>query len=128
MINPVEPFVISVCSIHAGTKDNVIPDDAILLGTIRTMNDKTRKLAKKSVVQITKAICEAFNAKYELEFKEDAYPVTYNDEKTTERVSEILKTIEGDENKRDRRETRSRRFFSLFAKSPWDFLLPGNKK
>jgi carboxypeptidase Ss1 len=92
-VNPVEPFVISVCSVHAGTTDNVIPDDAILLGTIRTMTDKTRKLAKKSVSQITKSICDAFGAEFELEFEQDAYPVTYNDEKVTNRVTKILKTL-----------------------------------
>ena len=95
IVNPVEPFVVSVCSIHSGTKDNIIPDDAELLGTIRTLSEKTRRLAKKSVSQITKNICDAFNAKYELSFKEDAYPVTYNDEKVTKRVTEILKTIKG---------------------------------
>ncbi|MDA4111007.1 MAG: carboxypeptidase CpsA [Thaumarchaeota archaeon] len=95
IINPVKPFVVSVCSIHSGTKDNIIPDDALLLGTIRTMDERTRRLAKKSVSQITRAVCNGFNAKYELSFKEDAYPVTYNNEKVTQKVIEILKTIKG---------------------------------
>ena len=94
-INPVQPFVISVCSIHSGTADNVIPDDAVMLGTIRTMNDKTRELAIKSVSQVTESLCKGFGAQFELDFKQDTYPVTYNDEKVTKRVLEILSTLKG---------------------------------
>jgi carboxypeptidase Ss1 len=95
MIDPVEPFVISVCSVHSGTKDNIIPNDARLEGTIRTLDEKTRKLAKKQVARVTESICKAFGAKYELNFMEDAYPVTYNNEKVTAEVEKILKTIKG---------------------------------
>src|SRR6266568_781607 len=35
MIDPVQPFVITVGSIHSGTKENIIPDQAVLQGTIR---------------------------------------------------------------------------------------------
>lgn len=95
MINPIKPFVLSICSIHAGTTDNVIPDDAVLEGTIRTLDENTRKLAKKHISQITSQVCVAFGAKYELDFIEDAYPVTYNDEKVTKKAAEILRSIKG---------------------------------
>ncbi len=95
IINPIEPFVLSVCSIQSGTTDNVIPDKATMMGTIRTLDEKTRRRAKQSVRQITRDICAAFGAKYVLEFKKDAYPITYNDEKVTKRVIEVLGTIEG---------------------------------
>ncbi len=95
IINPTQPFVLSVCSIHSGTTDNVIPDEAVMLGTMRTLDEKTRQRAKKYVAQITKDICAAYDAKYVLEFVKDAYPVTYNDEKATKRVTEILRTIKG---------------------------------
>ena len=49
MVDQREPFVVSVCSIHSGTKDNIIPDEASLEGTIRTFNEKTRTQAKKYV-------------------------------------------------------------------------------
>ncbi|MGI0080003.1 MAG: amidohydrolase, partial [Nitrososphaerales archaeon] len=38
MMDQTKPLVVSVCSIHAGTKDNVIPNDAVLQGTIRTLD------------------------------------------------------------------------------------------
>lgn len=93
MIKQTEPFVISVCSIHSGTKDNIIPDDAFLEGTIRTLDEKTRARAKKLLKQVSDSVCKAFGARCELAFKKDAYPVTYNDPETTGRVMQVLKKI-----------------------------------
>src|SRR5881628_3404239 len=50
MIDPVQPFVITVGAIHSGTKENIIPDEAHLEGTIRTLNEATRKRAKTKVL------------------------------------------------------------------------------
>ena len=95
MINPVQPFVISVGSVHSGTKENIIPDEAILHGTIRTLDEKTRKRAKAKVEGVTKGVCKAFGAKAEVEFEKDAYPVTVNDEKVTEHAMKILRKMPG---------------------------------
>jgi carboxypeptidase Ss1 len=95
VLNPIKPFVLSVCSIHSGTTDNVIPDEAIMQGTMRTLDEETRQRAKKFVNQITKDVCQAFGAKYVLEFVKDPYPITYNDEKVTHRATQVLKTIKG---------------------------------
>lgn len=94
-IDPVKPFVISVGSIHSGTKENIIPDDAILEGTIRTLDDQTRKRAKARVREVAKTVSRAFGANCEVVFEEDAYPVTYNDPKVTEEVAELLGTVPG---------------------------------
>ncbi len=39
MIDPVQPFVITVGAVHSGTKENIIPDEAHLEGTIRTLDE-----------------------------------------------------------------------------------------
>ncbi|MDG6995890.1 MAG: amidohydrolase [Nitrososphaerota archaeon] len=127
MINPVEPFVVSVCSIHSGTTDNVIPSDALLQGTIRTLNDRTRTLSKKYVGQITASVCRAFGADYELEFIKDAYPVTYNDEKVTERVFEILKSIKGTKVKEIDVKLGAEDFSRFLQKTPGTFYYLGTK-
>lgn len=95
MIDPIQPFVISVGSIHSGTKENIIPDQATLQGTIRTLDETTRKRAKAKVAEVAKGICRAFGAKAEVEFVKDAYPVTVNDEKVTERAKKILSHMPG---------------------------------
>jgi carboxypeptidase Ss1 len=95
MINPVRPFVISVGSVHSGTKENIIPDVAMLEGTIRTMDEGTRKLAKKKVEQVAKGVCKTFGATAVVEFEADAYPVTINDPKSTQKAARVLKRIPG---------------------------------
>jgi carboxypeptidase Ss1 len=95
MIDPVQPFVISVCSIHGGTKDNIIPDDVVLEGTIRTLDEKVRGLAKEKVREVATGVCKTFGARCEVEFIKDAYPITYNDPKATARLVEVLKGIPG---------------------------------
>jgi carboxypeptidase Ss1 len=127
LVNPVEPFVVSVCSIHSGTRDNIIPDDAELLGTIRTLNDKTRRMAKKEVAHITKSICEAYGAKYEIDFKEDAYPVTYNNEEVTKKVAEVLKTIRGTTTKEIDVKLGAEDFSRFLQKAPGTFYYVGTK-
>jgi len=95
MIDQREPFVISVCNIHAGTKDNIIPDEALLEGTIRTFNEKTRITAKKYVSSVAKSVSRAFKAKAVVDFKENEYPVTVNDPAATKKVMRILRRIRG---------------------------------
>lgn len=95
MVDQREPVVISVCNIHSGTKDNIIPDDARLEGTIRTFNEKTRVKTMKYVASVAKSVSRAFKAKAEVEFKKDEYPVTVNDPAATKRVVSILKKIRG---------------------------------
>jgi len=95
MIDPRKPFVVSVCTIHAGTKDNIIPDDAVIEGTIRTLEEKVRSKAKRSFTRIVNEICRAFNASCEVNFIKDVYPVTYNNPTATKRVTSILRGIKG---------------------------------
>lgn len=93
MINPIRPFVITVGAVHSGTKENIIPDQATLEGTIRTLDEETRKRAKKKVEEVTKGVCRSFGAAAEVEFEQDAYPVTVNDPRTTREMARTLKRI-----------------------------------
>lgn len=95
MIDPVRPFVITVGAVHSGTKENIIPDFAQLEGTIRTLDEGTRRLAKRKVAEVVKGVCRSFGASAEVEFEKDAYPVTVNDPRATERAVRVLKRIRG---------------------------------
>jgi carboxypeptidase Ss1 len=100
MINPVRPFVISVGAVHSGTKENIIPDIAMLEGTIRTLDEATRKFAKKKVAEVAKGVCKTFGATAEVVFEKDAYPVTVNDPRATEKAVRVLKRLPGTKVKR----------------------------
>src|SRR6058998_2529837 len=95
MIDPVQPFVVTIGSVHSGTKENIIPDEAILQGTIRTLDEATRKRAKAKVEKVAQGVSKAFGAKATVEFEKDAYPVTVNDEKITEQAKKKLRQIHG---------------------------------
>jgi carboxypeptidase Ss1 len=94
MLNPVEPSVVSICSVHSGTRNNIIPDDAILEGTMRTINEETRRKVAALIPRMAKSVCGTFGAKCEVELKEP-YPVTVNDPQVTRAVIELLKSIPG---------------------------------
>jgi carboxypeptidase Ss1 len=93
MVDPVQPFVISITEIHAGTKDNVIPDEAVLEGTMRSLDEGVRQKAKEAMRSIVENVCKAFNADCEVSFKEDVYPITVNDPETTEEVFKVLSKV-----------------------------------
>ena len=127
MINPIKPFVLSICSIHSGTTDNVIPDEALMMGTMRTLDKKTRSSAIKYVKQITKDVCEAFGARYVLDFVKNPYPVTYNDEKVTMRVAKILRTIKGTKTREIDQKLGAEDFARFLQKAPGTFYYIGTR-
>jgi carboxypeptidase Ss1 len=130
MIDQKKPFVISVCTIHAGTKDNIIPDDALLSGTIRTLDEQTRRKAKQLFRKVVMQTCRTFGARAEVKLMEDAYPVTVNDEKATERVTSILKQIKGTKTRKEEPILGGEDFsrFLLEAPGAFYFLSTFNKK
>ena len=94
MLDPLEPSVVSVCSVHSGTRNNIIPDDATLEGTMRAVSEVTRKRAASLIPRIAHSVCRTYGAECEVEMK-DAYPITANDPLTTRSVSALLKSIPG---------------------------------
>ena len=127
MIDPVRPFVITVGAIHSGTKENIIPDVATLDGTIRTLDEATRKLAKRRVEEVAKGVCRTFGASAEVEFEKDAYPVTVNDPKTTEKVASILKRIQGTKVRKVEAMLGGEDFSRFLQKAPGTFYFLGSR-
>ena len=127
MIDPIQPIVISVGSIHSGTKENIIPDQAILHGTIRTLDEFTRKRAKAKVSEVAKGVCRAFGAKAEVEFEKDAYPVMVNDEKVTERAKNIVRKLHGTRVKLMALQLGGEDFSRFLHEAPGTFYFLGTK-
>src|SRR5438132_1295519 len=127
MIDPVQPFVITVGSIHSGTKENIIPDQAVLQGTIRTLDEATRKRAKAKVAEVARGVSRAFGARAEVEFEKDAYPVTINDEKVTERAKKILSKMPGTRVKIKALQLGGEDFSRFLHEAPDEFYFAGTK-
>lgn len=77
-ISPIQPAVVSVCQFISGTKSNIIPSAAYLSGTIRCQDESVRRFIHEQMDIITKGICSAAGAEYQLKINE-LVPVTMND-------------------------------------------------
>ena len=92
-VNPLEPAVLSVTSIHAGSTYNVIPEDAEMLGTIRTFNMDVRNLIVERMKEITLKYSEAMRCNASIEFAEDYLPPTINNSELAEFARDALRDL-----------------------------------
>jgi hippurate hydrolase len=74
-----DPVVITVGSFHAGTTNNVIPDEARFFATIRTFSAAARARVKEASVRLVRDIAAAHGLTATADY-EDGYPVTVNDQ------------------------------------------------
>lgn len=79
-INPNELIVLTVCSIHAGTAANIMPDSAVLKGTIRTMDMGVKAFARQRLIDICEGVCRTFRAECQIDFVGEGIPPMYNDD------------------------------------------------
>ena len=87
-VAPGETAVLTVGSIQAGTKSNVIPESATLELTVRTFSDATRETVLGAIRRIVTAECQASGCPQEPEFELfDRFQLTDNDAGVTERVA-----------------------------------------
>ena len=95
-VAPGESAVLTVGSIQAGSKSNVIPDRAELQLNIRTYSRQTRTTMLDAIRRIVTAECQASGSPREPGFEVfDQYPLTDNDLPTTSRVSDAFTTFFG---------------------------------
>ena len=91
-----EPAVITVAHITAGTTSNVIPEDGRLLGTIRTLSERTRATVHEGVRRLAEHIAAAHGARAEVEI-EQGFPVTVCDGRITELAARTARALFGEE-------------------------------
>jgi hippurate hydrolase len=96
-VAPGETAVLTVGSLQAGTKSNVIPDRAVLQLNVRTFGDATRRTVLEAIERIVRAECQASGCPKEPEFELfDRFPLTNNDPATTGRVAAAFADFFGD--------------------------------
>lgn len=95
MIEPIEPAVVTIGSIHAGTIHNVIPDDARILGTVRAFSAQVREQMHPRIAAVLRGCCEAHGATYDLEYQW-RYPVTSNDPQEAAYVRALAASVIGE--------------------------------
>lgn len=96
-VAPTDSAVLTVGSIAAGTKSNVIPQRAVLQLNVRTYDERTRAQVLAAAERIVRAECQASGSPHEPEFELfDRYPLTHNDPGATGRVADAFATHFGD--------------------------------
>ena len=93
-IHPLNPAVVTVGSIHGGTKHNIIPDEVHLQLTIRSYSDEVREKLIAAIKRITKGQAMAAGlpeGKHPVVKVKDEYtPAAYNDPKLVARVNGVF--------------------------------------
>jgi len=90
--------VVTIGALQAGTKDNVIPDEALLKINVRSFDEAVRRHVLEAIERIVKAEAAASGAPREPEIKTtEHYPLTVNDPDSTRRVASALRAHFGDD-------------------------------
>ncbi|MBV8349945.1 MAG: amidohydrolase [Mycolicibacterium sp.] len=96
-VPPTETVVLTVGSIHAGTKSNVITDHAVLELSVRTFDESVRDAVLDDIRRIVTAECQASKAPKDPEFElYERFPPTINDDAATTRVSDAFTDFFGE--------------------------------
>jgi hippurate hydrolase len=100
--NPLDPIVITVGSIHGGTKHNIIPDDVKMQLTVRTYKAEVRDRVLAAIERIAKGIAAAGGVPADrapiVTLLPDTLPATYNNPDLTKRLVGVWKKTLGDDN------------------------------
>ncbi len=93
--SPLDAGVLSITQIHAGSTTNVIPDDATLIGTVRTFTTTVLDLMEQRMRDIAVHTAAAFGAEVDFRFKRN-YPPLINHPDETAFALQVMRDIVGD--------------------------------
>jgi amidohydrolase len=93
-VAPKDPAVFTVGSIESGTTFNVIPDAAVLQGTVRAFDAGVRASMPERMERILRGLGEAMRVDYELDYR-FTYPPTVNDRATNDVVRRVAHAVLG---------------------------------
>src|SRR5882724_8890123 len=101
--NPLDPIVVTVGSIHGGTKRNIIPDEVKMQLTVRTYKKQVRDKALAAIDRIAREVAAAAGvlpdrAPVVTVRKDEVCPTMYNNPELTKRLVVVWKKSLGDEN------------------------------
>ena len=92
-----EAAVITVGKITSGTRFNIIPESSEMIGTVRTLDPRMRKMIEKRMKEMVEGIAEAYGGEASIIFQNNT-SITYNDEALTSQILPSLQTAAGKSN------------------------------
>lgn len=127
-----EPAVITVGKITSGTRFNIIPETAEMIGTVRTLDPNMRTLIIRRMTEMAADIAKAYGGSATIEWQNNTV-VTYNDPELTAQMVPTLETAAGKENVGTMKASTGGEDFSYFQEIIPGFyfflggMTPGNK-
>ncbi|KAA0948668.1 amidohydrolase [Sporosarcina sp. ANT_H38] len=125
-IDPQDPAVLTVGKMEVGTRFNIIAENALIEGTVRTFNQDTRNHIEKSISQYAKSVADMYGATAEVEYIRGTEPVI-NDTESANLVQQVATEAFGPDVVFDEKPTMGAEDFSFFLdKAPGSFALVGS--
>ena len=127
-VDPLQPAVVSVTQFHAGSAHNVIPDEAVIGGTMRSFAPEVDALIRDEMARICESIAIGMGVVATLRTGEVPYPPCINDEAEAAFAGQVLEALVGPERvDRQRPPTMGGEDFAFMAaKRPGAFVFIGN--
>ena len=125
-IDPQNPAVLTVGKMEVGTRFNVIAENALIEGTVRTFNQDTRNHIEKCISQYAKSVADMYGATAKVEYIRGTEPVI-NDETSAKLVQQVATEAFGPDVVFNEKPTMGAEDFSFFLdKAPGSFALVGS--
>jgi amidohydrolase len=96
-VDPFEPVILTVGTIHGGNRRNIIAPDVKLEGTLRTLSEESRARMKELMHATLSGVTSAYGATYDMQMNE-ATVVVYNDPALVKQTLPVMRRVVGDDN------------------------------
>lgn len=94
-IDPLEPGIISICQIHAGSAFNIIPNDCFIEGTVRALSNEMRKYLANRIGEIAKTVAEGMRGSVEFNYNWDGPAPLVNNAQVTGEFRAVAEELFG---------------------------------
>jgi amidohydrolase len=122
----VNELVVSITQVHAGSAENVIPESAQIIGTVRTFDPEVQDMVERRMNEITQGYAAAHEVQVELDY-ERGYPATVNEKTATAFAVSVAQEISGEAgvNSEAEREMGAEDFSYFLENRPGSYLFLG---
>ena len=96
-VPPIEPLVLSVTKIHAGTAYNVIPSDCTISGTMRYFSKEMASMVRQRMKELTDGMAKSYGVEIDIE-NQEIFDVLVNNEDLSHEMLNIASEVVGTEN------------------------------
>lgn len=96
-VNPLDPVVLTIGKINGGVRGNVIAEDLVMEGTLRTLSEETRRQCKLWIEEQVERVCQPLGVRAQVEFLV-AYDILISDQEATNWLIDSAEKVLGPEN------------------------------